>query len=144
MDITIYVNTKKAAHLTKAATDEFVKRLRPYCNLRIINTLKPEAQITGNNVQNFCIIPASKTDNTNVDSQCGTISSEQFAADIQNLAVNGISKISFYIGYTSSMITNSSPFAITSVSLDSSMSTVVLCEQIYRAYTINNHITYHK
>lgn len=137
MDITIFVNIKKEASLTKAATDEFVKRLRPYCNLHIIHTLKPDTPKTGDNVQNFCITPASKSDIL-------TFSSEMFAKHIQSMAVNGISKINYYIGYSQFTLTDCHPFAITSVNLDLSMNLVVLCEQIYRAYTINNHITYHK
>lgn len=145
MDITVFVNTKKTAPLSKAATDEFVKRLRPYCNLHIIHTVKPDTPATGNNVQNFCITPASKSDKTDENFYCiKTISSEEFAEKIQTMTVNGISKIFFYIGYASKCTDNCLPFAITSVSLDLSMNLVVLCEQIYRAYTINNHITYHK
>lgn len=145
MDITIFVNIKKTAPLSKAATDEFVKRLRPYCNLHIIHTLKPDTPTTGKNVQNFCITPASKSDKKHENSHfIKTISSEVFAEMIQTLTVNGISKINYYIGYNTSYTDDCLPFAITSVSLDISMNLVVLCEQIYRAYTINNNITYHK
>lgn len=137
MDITVYVNSKKADPLITAATEEYSKRLRPFCNLRTVYATATAKPAAGNNVHNFCIMTASK-------SGIHTISSEKFASDILKLTVNGISKINFYIGYPFSSDTACIPFAITSVTLDPSMCTIALCEQIYRAYTIQNHLPYHK
>lgn len=137
MDITIYMNLKKIDALTKAATDEFIKRLHPYCNLYIKNTNICKTQHTGKNVLDFCITTASS-------SGVRTISSEAFAEQIQALNTNGFSKINYYIGYPKEVTNRYQPFALTTTALDLPMTLVVLCEQIYRAYTINHHITYHK
>lgn len=134
MDINIYVNQKKINPLCQKAANEYIKRLSPYCRLSIIcktGKLKPE---NGHNCRNYTVN----------GSGLNTISSEEYALFINNITSNGTSKINYYIGYPDLSFSNFQNFSICTIDISSEMTAVLLSEQIYRAYTIMNNITYHK
>lgn len=147
MEITIYVNRKKFDKDYLAATDEYIKRTSPYCRMQ----LKPFSN------QNKSI--SEKTDKTAIyavvpDKE--TCSSTELATQIQKLNLHGISAIEYFICcdesdyerltaiYKAVHNTNMPRLCLSSFSLDEELTAVVLTEQIYRAYTILNNITYHK
>lgn len=137
MDINIYVNQKKINPLYKKAVDEYVKRLSPYCRLSIVCACgKIKCSSSAKNAG--YAITASTHDG------CHTISSVQYADLINSLASGGISAISYYVGYPTEITGHMSSFAVSTLSSGCDMTALLLSEQIYRAYTIQNHITYHK
>ena len=77
-----------------------------------------------------------------------TISSEEFAAKIEELGLSGYSRIEFVVADPATVydldIAKFSPFSLSGFTMSIDLTTVVLTEQLYRAYTILNHITYHK
>lgn len=143
MEIIIHIETKKIDKTMQLAIDEYVKRTSPFCKV-IIKTYKKLDKIntkTGSKIYN--VLPGSNSP-----------SSEGFAEIIQANNLKGISCIEFII---TSMHENSEkhasnhPFSkdvdefnLSSFAMSPDLTTVVLTEQIYRAYTIMNNITYHK
>lgn len=76
-------------------------------------------------------------------------SSEKFAAQLQDLATYGHSEITFVIGGSlglSSQVLQRADDQLSfgQLTLPHQLMRVVLSEQIYRAYMINNHRPYHK
>ncbi|MBN2558913.1 MAG: 23S rRNA (pseudouridine(1915)-N(3))-methyltransferase RlmH [Clostridia bacterium] len=77
------------------------------------------------------------------------VSSEGLAARMSELAVRGISDIAFIIGGSNGLHPSVSERADQSLSLSNmtfphQLARVILLEQIYRAYKINNNEKYHK
>lgn len=138
MDINIYVNQKKINPLYQNAVSEYIKRLTPYCRLSIVCAPSKIKFSSGKNTASFAIC-----DNGGCTCKV-TISSEDYAAAINSLTSNGISRINYYIGYPEDDTCDMETFSICTLSPGAEMTSVLLAEQIYRAYTILNHITYHK
>lgn len=132
MDINLYVNQKKINPLYKKAMAEYIKRLSPYCSLSIVCTPGKIKFNSGKNNIDFAIGDAE------------TISSEEFARQINDITIGGISRINYYIGYPPEQTSGMHTFSICSISPESDMAALLLSEQVYRAYTILNNITYHK
>ena len=132
MDINLYVNGKKINPLYKKAIAEYIKRLSPYCSLSLVCAPGRIKFNSGKNNMNFVI------------GDTETISSEEFARQINDITTGGVSKINYYIGYPQEQTSGMNTFAICSISPESDMTALLLSEQIYRAYTILNNITYHK
>lgn len=155
MDITIYVNKKKINPLYKKAIAEYIKRLSPYCRLSVVCS---PGRIKCGSVKNTAFF------NMLIPSQGQTaceLSSEDYADLINRLATTGVSKIYYLVGYSESELTDIhtiicggssytdntpdiKPFSVCTLSSGDDMTALLLSEQIYRAYTILNHITYHK
>lgn len=157
MEITIHLTAKKLDTDYKNAIDEYCKRTSPYCKLNVKLYKKPDALIQmlnpdkkKNNTHVLCIIPSEKT-----------ISSPDLADRINTLNLNGISSIdciilendnearAVYPDINNSLFeitdyNNPTLFSISSFEFGNELCAVVLCEQIYRAYTILNNILYHK
>jgi 23S rRNA (pseudouridine1915-N3)-methyltransferase len=71
-----------------------------------------------------------------------SLTSEDFADQINTWGISGISEIAFIIG--ASDFESNSTLALTSMEMDSGLSATVVFEQIYRAYRILNNQPYHK
>ena len=157
MDITIHINTKKADKDYQSAINEYCKRTSPFCKLSVTYHKKADSILQllnntqkKNNTHIICIVPGKTS-----------ISSLELADGIKNLNLHGISSIDCIIADSSFEcfidfnnfnrsileINNydmPSLLNISSFEFDNCLSAVVTCEQIYRAYTILNNITYHK
>ncbi len=157
MDITIHINTKKADKDYQSAINEYCKRTSPFCKLSVTYHKKADSILQllnnaqkKNNTHIICIVPGK-----------ASISSLELADGIKNLNLHGISSIDCIIADSSFEgvidfnnfnrsileINNydmPSLLNISSFEFDNCLSAVVTCEQIYRAYTILNNITYHK
>lgn len=77
------------------------------------------------------------------------ISSVQLAEKIETMTVNGISSICFIIGSSFGLaqkVKNAGTFklSMSPMTFPHQLARVMLCEQIYRAFQINNHGKYHK
>ena len=72
--------------------------------------------------------------------------SEAFARMISDYALGGYSKISYFIGFSPDdlPILSDQIFSVSSMTLSNEICLIAFTEQLYRAYTINNNITYHK
>lgn len=157
MDITIHINTKKPDKDYQAAINEYCKRTSPFCKLSVRYHKKAESVLQlfentqkKNNTHIICIVPGK-----------ASVSSLELADGIKNLNLHGISSIHCIIAdssfesaidfnnFNSSLLEIKnydmpSVLNISSFEFDNCLSAVVTCEQIYRAYTILNNITYHK
>ncbi len=135
MEILIHVDTKKIDTDYKKAIDEYIKRTSPFCKVSI-KTYKNLDKLTLNkNSERFILTPGKETP-----------TSPDLAEMIQKINLNGISCIEFIIpdNYEYETMTSITQYHISSFSMSIDLLTVVLTEQIYRAYTILNNITYHK
>lgn len=130
MEIIIHIESKKLDIDFKKAIDEYIKRTSPYCRV-ITKTYK--------NLEKVAVKKGSKVYQISPGNCSPT--SEGLAQLIQNLNLGGISCIEFVIGKT---LTDYEKFNLSSFSMSPDLTTTVLAEQIYRAYTIINNIVYHK
>lgn len=141
MEIIIHIETRKIDKNLQLAIEEYTKRTSPFCkvNIKLYKTLDKINFKTGSKVYN--VTPGSKSP-----------SSEGLAKLIETNNLNGISCIEFLIrncnnhdeAQIKSQNIEAENFNISSFELSPDLTTVVLAEQIYRAYTIMNNITYHK
>lgn len=144
MEILIHIEKKKLDREYTKAVAEYVKRLSAFCRVKCIyykDFSKLELQ---NSSACFCIVPGTET-----------ISSEDFAAKIEQLGLSGYSRIEFVVAKQGEACTEAAAiygldaseipvFSLSGFTMSVDLTTVILTEQLYRAYTILNHITYHK
>lgn len=140
MDITICIKGKKFDKDSSDATAEYCKRMSAFCKVHV-KFFK--------NYKDF-IIP-SNAHSIGFVITCGknSPSSPELATQMNSLQTQGYSSLFFYIpGET---IDNEEfPFAtfdtlsLSCFQMSGETTTIVLTEQLYRAFTILNHITYHK
>lgn len=143
MNYTIYLNAKKLNSNDLAAIQEYSKRLQAYCKTHFL--LKPASGCRA-------IMSAHKSSNhtcfIQVQTGSHTPSSEELSDTINQLGIQGISNICFFIGYSSDDISDLTvsykTLSLSSMDLSIGLTGVVLFEQLYRSYRILNHQPYHK
>lgn len=143
MEILIHIEKKKLDTEYAKAVAEYVKRLSAFCRVRCLYYKDLSKLTMSDSSACFRVIPG-------ID----TISSEAFASKIEQLGLSGYSRIEFVVAQqnqisdtnetTSSDIGGLLSFSLSGFTMSTDLTTVVLTEQLYRAYTILNHITYHK
>lgn len=143
MEILIHIEKKKLDTEYAKAVAEYVKRLSAFCRVRCLYYKDLSKLTMSDSSACFRVIPG-------ID----TISSEAFASKIEQLGLSGYSRIEFVVAQqnqisdtnktTSSDIGELPSFSLSGFTMSTDLTTVVLTEQLYRAYTILNHITYHK
>ncbi len=137
MEINIHIETKKLDNKLKLAIDEYVKRTSPFCriNIKLYKSLEKLTMKAGSKA--YLVVPGPHSP-----------SSPELAQLINKLNINGFSCIEFIIANmeenTNITVHEYEEFNLSSFSMSPDLTTVVLTEQIYRAYTIMNNITYHK
>lgn len=137
MEINLHIETKKLDKNLKSAIDEYVKRTSPYCriNIKLYKSLEKLTMKAGSKA--YLVIPGSNS-----------TSSPGLAQLINQLNVQGYSCIEFIISNSEALgdfnSNNLEAFNLSSFTMSPDLTTVVLTEQLYRAYTIMNNITYHK
>ena len=140
------------------ACDEYIKRLTPFCRLKITqieeykrdssnpSQIKKIIQEEGNRI-------LKKLNKTSfkialcIEGQL--MSSEELAKKSQKLLANGTSNITLIIGGShglSQKVKQASNFklSMSSLTFPHQLARVILLEQIYRAFTIQSKKTYHK
>jgi len=138
----ICVGNLKESYLREAAV-EYIKRLSRFCKLNIIEI--PESTLIKEKQEIL------KYADGYIFSLCveGTeMSSEFFAEKIEEISMNS-SKISFIIGSSEgldSQVKQTSDFKLSfsKFTYPHQLMRIILLEQIYRAFTINNNAKYHK
>lgn len=138
MEITIHLLSKKIDSDYKKALDEYIKRCTFFSKINI-KTYKKETIPALQSSSRIFIVQESKA----------TISSPDLATLINDTCVSGCSKLEFIIpdGLDISNLEineHVSEIGFLSLSLENELKAVALTEQIYRAFTILNNITYHK
>ena len=143
----------------KLGIDEFKKRLSKYCKLEIIELEDEKAPENLSDKEMLIIkekegkkILSKIKDNSYVIALAidgKNLSSEELAETINKLGVRGISNITFVIG--GSLGLSDEVLSIADYKLSFSKMTfphqlmrLILLEQVYRAYRINNGEPYHK
>ena len=141
------------------ACNEYAKRLKGFCNFSITevdeeklpDTPSP-AQIQNTLEKEGQRIIAKIPKNAKIISMCiegKQKSSEKFAKEISDLALNGASTIAFIIGGSWGLSQNVKNLSVMRLSMSEmtfphQLARVMLCEQIYRAFQITSNGKYHK
>lgn len=154
----ICVGNLKEKYL-KDAVDEYKKRLSAFCKFDIIeiaeqrlsdkpseseinSVLEKEAEKIMQKVpKGSAVIPMA------IEGK--QLSSEKLADTVSDFALKGFSSISFIIGSSFGLSQNIKSKAnlllsMSKMTFPHQLARVMLCEQIYRAFSIINHTKYHK
>ena len=154
----ICVGNLKEKYL-KDAVDEYKKRLSAFCKFDIIeiaeqrlsdkpseseinSALEKEAEKIMQKVpKGSAVIPMA------IEGK--QLSSEKLADTVSDFALKGFSSISFIIGSSFGLSQNIKSKAnlllsMSKMTFTHQLARVMLCEQIYRAFSIINHTKYHK
>ena len=143
----------------KLGIDEFKKRLSKYCKLEIIELEDEKAPENLSDKEMLMIkekegkkILSKIKDNSYVIALAidgKNLSSEELAETINKLGVRGISNITFVIGGSlglSDEVLSRSDYKLSfsKMTFPHQLMRLILLEQVYRAYRINNGEPYHK
>lgn len=155
MRITLVVVGRLKERFWTEAADEYLKRLRPYCDVRVVEiadrdpsrggvdrAMAEEAADALKAVQEGSHVIA-------LDIGGAEVSSEGFATLIEDLGVQGRSSVTFVIGGShglSGLVLSRSDqrLSLGRMTLPHNLARVVLLEQIYRAFRIIRGEPYHK
>lgn len=157
MNVKLVVIGRLKEKYLRDGCDEYIKRLSKFCNLKVIeldeyrlpdkpsqkdidNALSSEAK----NILKYC--------EGYIVSMCiegNQISSEDLATKFESIALNGYGTITFIIGSSfglDSTIKSQSNFklSMSKMTFTHQIARMLLLEQIYRAFQINNNGKYHK
>ena len=137
---------------------EYVKRLRPYVNIELLDGLEEKSfsktgkeEITrqmDKEAERILKLLDMEETLAVLDSKGQQLSSEQLALQIQKWRLNGKSRINFVIGSAfglSEMIKKRADFhlSISPLTFPHQMAALILTEQIYRSYKILTGEPYH-
>ena len=143
----------------KLGIDEFKKRLSKYCKLEIIELEDEKAPENLSDIEMLMIkekegkkILSKIKDNSYVIALAidgKNLSSEELAETINKLGVRGISNITFVIGGSlglSDEVLSRADYKLSfsKMTFPHQLMRLILLEQVYRAYRINNGEPYHK
>lgn len=159
MRISIVCVGKIKEKYLKLGIDEFSKRLSKYCKLEVIElddekapeNLSDKEMIMIKDKEGKKILSKIK-DNAHVIALAidgKNLSSEELANTIDNLGVRGTSHIVFVIGGSLGLsdevlIRANYKLSFSKMTFPHQLMRLILLEQIYRAYRINNGEPYHK
>lgn len=139
MNINIYISAKKIDSNYELAVKEYLKRLQRFAKVTIRKNqdIKKAAETCSSDAKsrNILIVPGIMSP-----------SSPELAEKIAELACSGYSTLNFFLGDSGQNEVHSfhDILSLSGFQLSSGLTTVVITEQIYRAFCILNHITYHK
>lgn len=131
MKISILTTEKVQSSYTKEAIKEYTKRLSAFSKIEYIVAKNPLKKLP----QRAYIIE--------INPKGENITSEELASQIDDLMVHGHSHIVFLLD-TSLDISSDYSLAISKMNMDSDILSIILYEQIYRAFTIISGRPYHK
>ncbi len=159
MNIKIICVGKLKENYLVSGINEYSKRISKYCNLNIIEL--SDKQIPDNaslseidNIKKLESIDIQKNINSKdyticLDIKGNTLSSDEFANKISDICVNGYSTITFIIGGSLGLdrefVKNCNfSLSFSKLTFPHQLFRLILLEQIYRCFKINNNETYHK
>lgn len=133
MNINVFIDDKITEKHYKEAIAEYEKRLTKYCKVKLIQA-KNIAEISKKiKAGSYSIL---------FNPSGSLISSEELASKIDTLGISGTSDIN--IIYSEENLETEEHLSISNMTFGLGLTTVVLFEQIYRAYRIINNHAYHK
>ncbi len=159
MRITIICVGKIKEKYLNDAIQEYSKRLSKYCKLEVIEvsdekTIENASDAVNKQIKDRegeRILKYIKEDAYVITLEIlgKMITSPELAEKIENLGIRGISNITFVIGGSLGLSDNVSKRAdyklsFSKMTFPHQLMRVILLEQIYRAYRINNNEPYHK
>ena len=154
----ICVGKLKEKYLTQAV-NEYSKRLSRYCKLEIVELKDEKVPEKLSDAQRKQAVAAEgerilkhldpHSAVVTLEIRGKELTSETFAEKIQNLCLSGTSTITFIIGGSLGLapaVLEKSTWRLSfsPMTFPHQLFRVMLLEQIYRAFKINNHETYHK
>ncbi len=154
----IAIGKIKEAYL-KEGINEYLNRIRPYCNIEIVEVNDEsvgdnpkEAEITKvKDIEGERVLKLLKPNDylIGLDLNKKQYTSPEFAKYLENKFVQGGSSITFVIGGSYGLSDSLKSRCNDSISLSNmtflhQMTRLILLEQIYRAFKINRNETYHK
>lgn len=141
MNYHFYLNQKKISASQASAMNEYAKRLTAYCKTQ--RYLQPKNHITE---ILSSLVPSPHTLWIQITTSTDTPTSEELASYFNQMSVNGISTVCFFLGYEGipGETMKVSTLSLTSLNFSTDMLGVLLYEQIYRSYRILNNQPYHK
>ena len=131
MKISILTTEKVQSSYTKEAIKEYEKRLKAFTKMEYIVAKNPLKEIP----QRAYIIE--------INPKGESITSEELASHMNDLMVHGQSHIVFLLN-TSLDISSDFTLAISKMNMDSDILSIIIYEQIFRAFSILNGRPYHK
>jgi 23S rRNA (pseudouridine1915-N3)-methyltransferase len=152
--LTLLVVGRLKERFWREAADEYLKRLGPYATVRVIeiddrDSGRDEARALAE--EGADILRAIPEGAHVITMEIGgkQRSSEQFAARLAELALDGRSSVAFVIGgsvgLSADVLARSNErMSLGPMTLPHNMARVVLLEQVYRAFRINRGEPYHK
>jgi 23S rRNA (pseudouridine1915-N3)-methyltransferase len=156
MNIKIIALGKIKEKYLKLAIDEFLKRIRPYSSIQIVE-IQDEPIYSNSTEEQARKIEAKKifdklSPNSFVvvlDIKGQSLSSEAFAQKIKSFSCEGLNSLTFIIGSSTGLDDSVKQAADYSLSLSEMTFThqfarLMLLKQLYRAFKILNNETYHK
>ncbi|MEG1222020.1 MAG: 23S rRNA (pseudouridine(1915)-N(3))-methyltransferase RlmH [Anaerovoracaceae bacterium] len=149
MNIKIICIGKLKEKYWTGAVGEYSKRLTRYCNLEILE-LK-ESPSDDVDFEGSEILGKIKKDDyvITLEIKGKALTSEELAAKIDKLGVDGKSNLAFIIGGSNGlsqqvMDRSDYPLSFSKMTFPHQMMRVFLLEQIYRSFKINRNENYHK
>lgn len=154
----ICIGKIKEKYFTDAIA-EYKKRLGAFCKFNIIELDEEKTYSNPNPAQTEAILNAEGKriinalgKNSYVIAMCiegKMLSSEQLAQKLEDVTLDGVSSVDFIIGGSwglSDEVKSKSSFklSMSRMTFPHQMARVILSEQIYRAFEINNNGKYHK
>lgn len=159
LKITILSVGKIKEKYIKLGMDEFTKRLSKYCKLEIVE-LQDEKAPENISEKEMSMIKDKEGEKILSSIKQGSyiialaidgkkLSSEKMASEIEKLSVSGVSHIYFVIGgslgLSDKVITSSNmKISFSDMTFPHQLMRLILLEQIYRCFRINNGEPYHK
>lgn len=159
MNITVIAIGKLKEKYWTDAIKEYSKRLGSYCNLNILELKESPLRANPSAADEQAVKDAEGADILSrikptdfvitLEIKGKGLSSEQLAAKIEDLAINGKSSIVFVIGGSlglSAEVSKRSNFKLSfsAMTFPHQMMRVILLEQVYRSFKIIRNEAYHK
>ncbi len=156
MNINIVCVGKIKENFYRAAVEEYAKRLGRFCKFSVIEVA--EEMLSGDNDKQIEIVKTKEGKRilekckgmiVVLDLHGKQLSSEEFAECIASNMTSGVSQISFVIGGSYGLSSEVLSYAKMSICFGKmtyphQLMRVILAEQIYRAFMINEGSVYHK
>lgn len=156
MNIKIIALGKIKEKFLKDGIDEFLKRLRPYASLEILELVPIEikdenlvAKVLDEEAEKILAYIKPQSYVITLEIEGKMLSSIEFADKIKKLTNDGVGEIIFVIGSScglSPLVSNRADFkmSMSKMTFLHQFARLILVEQIYRAFKIIKGETYHK
>jgi 23S rRNA (pseudouridine1915-N3)-methyltransferase len=136
MNIKIVTTKKMDMNFIKKGIKEYSKRLNRFCSIEDVYIKKSE------DIKKYI---RDKTYIIQLNNKGSLISSEELSLHLNDLGLKGKSDIVFFVDQEEILsVEVHMNIALSSVDMDYELMVLTLYEQIYRAFTIINKLTYHK